>query len=234
MISCYHLTVGHPRRDGALLDDISFDIPEGSWVDITGEPHSGKSVLFSLLSLRGRPAQGTLIVAGRNIGRLARRKLERLRRDIGSCAQSVRLLPDRTVTENLLLPLVARQRTNEAAESVARVLAQLDFEDVRDLEVSALTSSERRVLGIARAMIGEPSLILIDGGLDDLDRVWRKRVRAALRALHRQGHTVVLFGRDVVGPMTGQGIELRLEDGRLEHLEHSLHAPSPETMGRRR
>ena len=78
MISCYHLNIPHPRRDGALLDDVSFELEQGSWADITGESGCGKSVLFELLSLRLLTREGTLIVGGRNLDRLPRRKLESL------------------------------------------------------------------------------------------------------------------------------------------------------------
>lgn len=234
MISCYNLSLPHPRRDGALFDEASFEVEAGTWVDVTGESSSGKSVLFELLSLRARTSQGTFIVAGRTLARLSRRKLEALRRRIGACAQRPMLLDGRTVTENLLVPLVARGETRSAARKVDAMLEAFELEAVKSLPVHALTESERRVVAIARACVGEPELILIDGGLDGLDAAWRQRVKQALRRLHLDGATVVLFSREVVGPVSGRGAAFRLEQGRLETLERSVHAPMPEDGGLRR
>ena len=233
MISCFHLSVKHPRMEGALLDDVSFEIETGGWAEFTGEAGCGKSLLFSMLSLRARPEQGTMIVAGRNIARLPQRKLERLRAKIGSCQQSPLLLEDRSVVENLLLPFVARKQLKQAPGYVDHILEQLELQALRDLPVHMLSSSERRVVGIARACVGDPSMILIDGAFEQLDLNWKKRVRAHLRRLHREGRTVVLFGRESVGPMTGRGVELRMTQSSIEPVERSVHAPAPE-IGRRR
>ncbi|MEC9442702.1 MAG: ATP-binding cassette domain-containing protein [Myxococcota bacterium] len=234
MISCYHLNIPHPRRDGALLDDVSFELEQGSWADITGESGCGKSVLFELLSLRLLTREGTLIVGGRNLDRLPRRKLESLRRRIGACAQKPSLLEDRTVLENLLLPLVARGETRRAAQQVEVVIEALELGALRNMPLEALTESERRVVAIGRACVGTPAMILIDGGVEGLDPAWKKRARSYLRKLHLEGSTVILFSREAVGPMTGRGVELRLEDGRVEPTERSLHAPAPEHIGVRR
>ncbi len=233
MISCFHLKVQHPRQEGMLLDDVSFEIETGGWAEFTGESGCGKSAIFSMLSLRTIPKEGTLIVAGRNLSRLPQRKLERLRAKIGSCAQTPRLLEDRTVVENLLLPFVARNQLKKAPRHVDEVIEQLELGALRDLPVRMLSESERRVVGIARACVGDPAMILIDGGFEYLDLVWKKRVRAHLRRLHREGRTVVLFGRESVGPMTGRGVEFRITQSSIEPVERSVHAPSPE-IGRRR
>ncbi len=233
MISCFHLEVKHPRHEGALFHDVSFEIETGGWAEFTGEPGCGKSALFSMLSLRTRPEQGTLIVAGRNLARLPRRKLESLRSKIGSCQQEPLLLAHRTVLENLLLPFVARGQLKHAARAVDEVIEQFEIRALRDLPVHMLSASERRVVGIARACVGDPSMILIDGGFEHLDLVWKKRVRSHLRRVHREGRTVVLFGRENVGPMTGRGVEFRITQASVEAVERSVHAPSPE-IGRRR
>ena len=202
--------------------------------EFIGEAGSGKSALFALMSLRARPERGTLIVAGRNSQRLSQRKLERARAKIGSCQQRELLLEGRSVTENLLLPCMARGALRRAAREVEETLERLDLTALGDVPITHLSASERRVVAIARACVGSPSLVLIDGALEGLDLAWKVRARAHLRRVHRQGATVVLFGREPVGPMTGHGMEFRLSEGKLEALEHAVHAPSPEVAGRRR
>ena len=234
MISCYHLNIPHPRRDGALLEDVSFELEQGSWADITGESGCGKSILFELLGLRLSAREGTLIIGGRNLDRLPRRKLESLRKRIGACAQKPLLLEERTVLENLLVPLVARGETRSAARLVESVIEALELDALRHLPIEALSESERRVVAIGRACVGAAPMILIDGGVEGLDTAWKKRARSFLRKLHLEGSTVVLFSREAVAPMTGRGVELRIEDGRLEPTERSLHAPAPEDIGVRR
>lgn len=234
MISCYHLNIKHPRTSGMLFDDLGFELETGAWADITGENGSGKSVLFRVLSLRARLDQGTLIVAGRNTSRLSRRRFEGLRRRIGACEQDALLLEDRSVVENLLVPFIARGETRRAPAKVDHLLETLDIKRWAKLQVSTLTPSEKRVVAIARACVGEPSIVMIDGGLEGLTPEWTKKLRQHLRRLHREGRTVLIFSQQAIGPMLGDGVELRLEDGRLEQIERSLRVPNPEIGGPRR
>lgn len=234
MISCYHLCIPHPYKDGALFDDASFDIPKGAWAEVLGQGSSGKSILFSILSLRQRATQATLILYGCNILRLRRGKLEELRRRIGSCAQYPVMLEERSVLENLLLPLLVRGSKKSARDEAMHVLDELNLCHLCDVKASALTTQERRLIGLARTTLSSPELILVDGGVEGLDMHFRKRGMQLLKRMHRQGCTVVLFAREATSSLGGIKLDLRLEGGQVRMCTRATHAPCPEILGVRR
>jgi ABC-type ATPase involved in cell division len=233
MISCYHLSIPSPR--GTLLfDDVSFEISDGSWVEITGPSGCGKSALFALMSLQRSPEQGMLVVQGRNLPRCTPAKIAQLRRALGVCEQLPRLLEDRTVVENLLLPFIARGATRGAPEQVHEGIERAGLAALANLPASALTQPERRMVGILRATLGNPAGVLIDGGLDGLDEGEKKRAQQLLRAAHRQGSTIFLFGHSWTGSTSGRGVELRIANPHIDYITRSLQAPTPELSGGRR
>ena len=201
-----------------LFDDLGFELEAGAWADITGESGSGKSVLFRVLSLRERLAQGTLIVAGRNTSRLSRRRFEGLRRRIGACEQDAMLLEDRSVVENLLVPFIARGETRRAPAKVDSLLETLDIKRWAKLQVSTLTPSEKRVVAIARACVGEPSMIMIDGGLDGLGPEWTKKLRQHLRRLHRHAADPCQLAREVAHDLLARAVRHNAPDDALHRL----------------
>lgn len=229
MISCYHLSVPDPRGQ-LLFDDVSFEIPDGTWTELTGPSGCGKSVLFSLMSLQRSPDQGMLVVQGRNLPRCTQAKIAQLRRAMGVCEQLPRLLDDRTVLENLLLPFIARGQTRGAPEQAHEGLDRAGIANLANLRAGALTQPERRMVGILRATLGSPAGILIDGGLDGLDEGPKKRAQQLLRAAHRQGSSIFLFGHAWTGSTTGRGMELRIEAGQIDRVTRSLQAPAPEAV----
>jgi ABC-type lipoprotein export system ATPase subunit len=234
MISCYHLSAPNTRKPGSpLFDNISFEIPDGSWAEITGPSGCGKSLLFAVMSLQLAPTQGTLIVQGRNLPRCTPSRIAELRRSLGICAQQPSLLDDRTTFENLLVPFVAREQLHHAPELVHAALQRAELSHLADLPARSLTLPERRLVTILRACLGDPAAILIDGGLDHLDEPSRRRAQQLLRAQHRQGATIFLFHSAWTSSTTGRSVELRISTPNLEVVERSaLHAPSPEATAR--
>lgn len=195
MISCYQLTVPGTERSGPLFEEVSFEIDEGEWVEFVGPAASGKSALYAVLALEARPLDGRLVIAGRNLDRLDKLGLMELRRKLGTCREDVELLEDRSVVENLVVPLVVRGKASRASDAADRLLDRAGIASLRDIPVNELSAGERRLIGILRAVIGRPRAVLIDGGLGLLDD---KLLEASVEALHRsheQGSAVYLFGR---------------------------------------
>ena len=217
MIRCFNLTVPHPGGQRPLLDQVSLDIDEGQWVEIIGPSGAGKTLLFSVLSLRRACPQGKLVLAGRNLARLDEDGLAEVRRELGSCAQSPALLDERTVVENLILPLVARGRQHEGVlETVEDLVADTVIEPLLDIPAGDLCRAEYKLVGVFRALVGTPKLVLVDGAFEGL----ADKTDQASQVLHRAweaGATVVLTAREPLAHTAAWRTRiLRLDDGQLD------------------
>lgn len=233
IISCFHVTIESP--DGSrLLDDVTLELNFGAWNEVTGPPRAGKSILFDVLSLRGIPRRGKLVVDGRNLDRASAREIADVRRLIGSCSEDPRLLNDRTVCENLVLPFVVRGDRARALHAAEGMLEALDMSELRDVPVHQLCRRDRIMVGIARAMVGKPAAILIDGAHELLDDRARQVALQQLKRRNSDGTTVVLFGHDTTDNAR-RGRQFRLVDGSLEECERPGQIPRvPEAGGPRR
>jgi len=219
MISCYQLTIPGTDSTGPLLDDVSFEIDDGEWVEFLGPSAAGKTLLYSVLALETKPTDGRLVIAGRNLDRLDGRGLVELRRELGSCRQEVELLESRTVVENLVVPLVVRGKTTRASSAADRVLERADLEDLRDIRVAELSAGHRRAVAILRAVMGRPRAILVDGALERLGGALYEAVNAAIHRSYDQGSAVLLFGRHSTDDGPSERRLYRLDGGRLEERE---------------
>lgn len=219
MFSCYGISVPLPGSDEPLLDEVSLEIDDGEWAEVVGPAGSGKSILYSLMTLEDRPPEGRLVIGGRNLDRLGRQGCAELRRRFGTCRQEPELLEERTAAENLALPLVVRGDSDRAGELIDDALAAGELEDQRDVEARNLSAGERKLLGILRATVGEPEAVVVDGGLSSLDRAQRRRAGEVLSVLHGRGTTVVLFGREPSGAGPEENPSYVLEGGRIERME---------------
>jgi cell division transport system ATP-binding protein len=202
------------RRAGGpvvtALTDCSFQVASGEAVVVSGPPGAGKSTLLRLAAGEERPSQGRLLVDGDDAGRLGRRGLARLRRKLGLLLAE-RLLADRTVLENVALVPRARGASRRAARLQA--LAAL-----REAGLSAraaawpaeLTAAERRRLGLARALVGTPRLLLADEPTAGLDETASREVVAVLREAKARGITLLVASRsaDLAGALGGRGVAL--------------------------
>lgn len=233
IISCFHVTV-EADSGSRLLDDVSLEFNFGAWNEICGPPRSGKSILFDVLSLRGVPRRGKLVVDGRNLDRASAREIADVRRLIGSCSEDPRLLEDRTVCENLVLPFVIRGDKMRALHAAEGMLEAMECSELRDVLVRTLCRRDRLLVGLMRAMVGKPSAILIDGALELLDSRARQLVMQTLKRRNADGATVVIFGHEPTDNAR-RGRQFRVENGSIEELERPGSIPRvPEVGGPRR
>ena len=144
IISCFHLDLSDATRQRKALDDICIEVERGSWSEIVGPAGGGKTLLFSVLSLRAAPPRGTkVVVGGRNLDRLPVTEIADMRRLFGSaCAQPI-MLDDRSVIENLVVPFVVRGESRMALESTEALLEACELMHLRDVCVcvSSVTKS---------------------------------------------------------------------------------------------
>lgn len=180
------------------LTDVSFQIDAGEMVFITGRSGAGKSTLLKLLSVVERPSRGKVWVAGTQLANVPRRGIAKLRRSIGMVFQDHRLLLDRTVFDNVALPLVIAGIGRD--EIARRVRASLDKVGLLDREKDApvtLSTGEQQRVGIARAIVAKPPLIIADEPTGNLDPQLSMEVMRLFAEFQQVGTTVLIASHDL-------------------------------------
>ena len=215
MISVSAVTKRYPHGLEALKD-VSFEIGSGEMVFITGHSGAGKSTLFRLLSAIERPTSGSIVVNGQNIAALRRSAIPYLRRNFGLIFQDQKLLFDRSVLDNVLLPLAivglpAREAHRRARAALDKV-GLLDRERARPI---ALSGGEQQRLAIARAVVNRPSILLADEPTANLDSESASTILDLFRSFHQVGVTLVIATHDPQWMARFSPRVLRLERGRL-------------------
>ena len=215
MISASALTKRYPHGLEALKD-VSFEIESGEMVFITGHSGAGKSTLFRLLSAIERPTSGSIVVNGQNIAALRRSAIPYLRRNFGLIFQDQKLLFDRSVLDNVLLPLAIVGLPHR--EALRRARAALDKVGLLAREKAhpiALSGGEQQRLAIARAVVNRPAILLADEPTANLDSATAADLLDIFAAFHQVGVTVVIATHDPQWMARLSPRVLRLERGRL-------------------
>jgi ABC-type multidrug transport system ATPase subunit len=217
MISCYNLKVVRPTAiEQVVFDEVTFDIDPGQWVEFSGRPGSGKSILFKILSLQLEPIEGQLIVAGRHVERLNDKRLAELRRNLGACSEKPALIEGLTPVDNIALPLFCRSESDPDMEGFVE---RLDL-DLPSLPVRGLSRTQRRMVGLARAVVGGPELVLIDGGLEGLPRDFVEAFREYLSELKAAGSTILVFSSLEQPADNHCDVEYEINGPKLTGYEH--------------
>ncbi len=193
------LSAVHKRYPGGYeaLKDVSFTVNPGEMVFITGHSGAGKSTLLKLMAAIERPTSGNVLVNGQNIGTLRASAIPFLRRNFGLVFQDHKLLFDRSVYDNVMLPLhiVGFDR----AEAAKRVRAALDKVGLLGKEKAnpvALSGGEQQRLAIARAIVHRPAFLLADEPTGNLDAAYAIELGELLRSFNQVGVTVVIATHD--------------------------------------
>jgi cell division transport system ATP-binding protein len=152
------------------LSDISFEVSRGEFAFITGHSGAGKSTLLKLILAMETPSSGQLIANGVNLNRVSRKQIARHRRQIGTIFQDHQLLHDRSVYDNVALPLeICGYQPNDAARRVRAALDKVGLLNKEKSFPKALSGGEQQRVGIARAVVNRPSIILADEPTGNLD-----------------------------------------------------------------
>lgn len=211
------LGVGKRYQRGAdALAGVDLTLARGEMAFLTGHSGAGKSTLLRLIALLERPSRGQLLVDGENIGRLPARRVPYHRRRIGLIFQDHRLLDDRSVFDNVALPLVVAGVS--AAEIGRRARAALDQVGLLSKErvlPSALSAGEQQRVGIARAVVGKPPLILADEPTGNLDPRLSREIMELFSRLNQVGTTVLIATHDLALIADMHHRVIALDKGRL-------------------
>lgn len=196
IISFSHVAKQYPG-DVIALTDVSMEIGEGELVYLAGPSGAGKSTLLKLIAGIERPSAGLLLVSGQDMRKMNRATLPWLRRKLGLILQQHRLLQDRSVLQNVMLPLLVGGSTAKEAMQRARVaLDRVGLGDKADLLPQALSGGEQQRVSIARAIVHKPRIILADEPTANLDRDSGKLVIDMLQAFNAAGVTCIISTHD--------------------------------------
>ncbi len=200
------------------LSAVSFELEAGEMAFLTGHSGAGKSSLLKLVTLIERASGGQVVVNGQNLTRMGRREIPRLRRDIGIIFQDYRLLHDRTVFDNVALPLIVTGLQRRDVER--RVRAALDMVGLLNKEKRypvTLSGGEQQRVGIARAVVHKPPLLLADEPTGNLDPELSREIMDLFRLFNQVGVSVLIASHDLELIASLPYRVLTLERGRLIH-----------------
>lgn len=206
------------RYDGGseALSRVSFELADGEMSFLTGHSGAGKSTLMKLIILMERASQGQVIVNGTNLNRVSRRQVPAVRRNVGVVFQNHQLLFDRTVYDNVALPLtIAGFSPKEVGRRVRAALSKVGLSDKEKKYPVALSGGEQQRVGIARAVVNKPPLLLADEPTGNLDPELSQEIMDLFTQFNQVGVSVLIATHDLDLVQRMAKRELILRQGQL-------------------
>lgn len=195
MIQLIHVSKSYDRR--VALSDLTLEIGKGEFVLLMGPSGAGKSTLLRMLIGEERPDQGQIFVQGKNVGQLRQSEVPYLRRKIGTVFQDFRLLPKKSVFENVALPLIVqRSSTADNRRKVTEALRAVGVEHKKDQSPASLSTGEQQRVCIARAIVNGPVVLLADEPTGNLDPERTAEIIELFKLINARGTTVVVATHD--------------------------------------
>lgn len=208
------------------LKDVSLSIKKGDFVSIMGRSGSGKTTLLNIIGFLDTPSSGSFFFEGEEVSRISPGKLWRYRREnVGFVFQNFALIDKNTVYENIILPLQAmniprreiKRRTNEMME-------RMGIAELRDMYPAQISGGQKQRTAIARALVGNPKLILADEPTGSLDVRTGDEIMQIFKEINEQGKTIIIVTHDEkIAKLTKRGIRLENSmiayDERIDKLE---------------
>ncbi|WP_300342010.1 cell division ATP-binding protein FtsE [Accumulibacter sp.] len=215
MITANAVTKRYPDGHEALKN-VSFEVTAGEMVFLTGHSGAGKSTLFKLLAAIERPTAGSIVINGQNLAALRKSAIPYLRRKLGLIFQDQKLLFDRTVLDNVLLPLsIVGHPAKDAPRRAQAALAKVGLPNREKAFPIALSGGEQQRLAIARAVVNRPAIILADEPTANLDAESATEILGILRTFQQVGVTVLIATHDPLILARLKPRILRLDKGEM-------------------
>ncbi|OGZ64701.1 MAG: cell division ATP-binding protein FtsE [Candidatus Staskawiczbacteria bacterium RIFCSPLOWO2_01_FULL_40_39] len=215
MIKFQNVTKIYPP-DTTVLHDICFEVKEGEFVSIVGKSGAGKTTLVKLILGLEEPTSGSVFFAGKNISEAYGADLQEIRRKIGGIYQDYKLLPAKTVYENVAYVMAVEGKENEEIISqVPKVLEVIGLAEKSNNFPKELSGGEQQRLAIARALVNHPDVVIADEPTGNLDPYNTYEVIRLLQKIHQSGKTVILstHDREIVNKL-GKRV-ITIENGRV-------------------
>jgi cell division transport system ATP-binding protein len=215
MIQCNGVSKSYPGGHQAL-SQVGLHLRRGEMAFLTGHSGAGKSTLLKLIALIERATSGQLLIDGQNLARITRRQIPYLRRKIGIVFQDHRLLHDRTVFDNVALPLIiAGFGHREIGRRVRAALDKVGLLGKEKLFPITLSGGEQQRVGIARAVVNKPPLLMADEPTGNLDPDLSREIMMLFQQFNQVGVTVLVASHDLELIRTLRCRIIALKQGRL-------------------
>ena len=211
MILFDHVTKVYATAQRPALDDVSLEVEKGEFVFLVGPSGSGKSTLLRLVLREERPTKGSVWVLGKDLNRLSNWKIPAMRRQVGTVFQDFRLLPNKTVFENIAFALeVIGKPSSHIKKVVPEVLEVVGLDGKEGRRPDELSGGEQQRVAIARAFVNRPMLLIADEPTGNLDPGTSVGIMKLLDRINKLGTTVVMSTHDsqIVDQMRRRVIEL--------------------------
>ncbi|MBQ3920638.1 MAG: cell division ATP-binding protein FtsE [Firmicutes bacterium] len=202
--------------DGSGLIDASLEIADGEFVFLVGPSGAGKSTFINLVTRELKPDEGEITVNGQNVVKLSNREIPQYRRTIGIVFQDNKLLPNKTVYENIAFAMEVVHKPRRTIERhVSAILDVVGIGEQRDKFPDTLSAGEKQRVAIARATINQPKLLIADEPTGNLDPATAVEIMKLLYQINKHGTTVVMVthAKDIVDRMNQRVISI--ENGHI-------------------
>lgn len=211
MIKFENVSKTYPNQERPALEGVNLEVAKGEFVFLVGLSGSGKSTFLRLVLKEENPSSGKIFVAGKDLSKLSGWKVPELRRQVGTVFQDFRLLPNKTVFENVAFTLhVLGYSQKEINREVPEVLELVGLEGYEERKPSQLSGGEQQRVAIARAFVSHPAILIADEPTGNLDPTMSVGIMKLLDRINRTGTTVVMATHDsgIVDQMRKRVIEL--------------------------
>ncbi|WP_243371216.1 cell division ATP-binding protein FtsE [Geotalea sp. SG265] len=215
MIQLHNVSLAY-QNDMAALNNVSLKVPKGDFIFLTGQSGAGKSTLLKLLYGALDPTQGQVVIDGQNISRLSRSQIPLLRRKVGVVFQDFKLLPQRTVLENVAVTLeVLGWGKKDIGKKVYHILKQMGLEHKINSSPLRLSGGEQQRIALARALVNDPKILLADEPTGNLDEENKEQILAIFKEANIRGTTVIVATHDRRAIENSHRRVVVLEKGRI-------------------
>jgi cell division transport system ATP-binding protein len=214
IIRMFRVTKRFGKKEALL--DLTLDVFENDFLFVTGPSGAGKSTMIKLLYMGEPLSDGSIIIDGINFARITRKQIPQIRRRFGIVFQDFQLIPTRTVFRNVSLVLeVAGMKPREIGDRVRRALERVGIADRAEEFPPVLSGGEQQRVAVARAIVGNPKIIIADEPTGSLDPESAKHIFGLLQSAHERGATVIIATHDREMIENHKGRLIRLENGRM-------------------